>query len=178
MNRNKYLLFGAVFVLVLSLGYLLFDLPGGWLPQTKDKPNIVLITLESTRADHLPCYGYHRNTTPNICDLAEDGVLFENAYSQGTWTYISIPVLLTGLPANSVGFSNLKHSLSEEVDTLPEVLSNHGYSTIINAGRRGTLAQVKLSVSQDLKKIRVRKNRSFLWKHFGPAHWPYTPKKI
>ncbi|MFB6077070.1 MAG: hypothetical protein ABEK12_02995, partial [Candidatus Nanohaloarchaea archaeon] len=39
------------------------------------RPPVVLITVEATRADHVPCLGYGRNTTPNLCGLAEDGVL-------------------------------------------------------------------------------------------------------
>lgn len=70
------------------------------------KVNIFLITLESTRADHLPCYGYHRNTTPNICEIARDAVLFENAYSQGTWTGTAIPPLLTSLRPSGVSLAS------------------------------------------------------------------------
>lgn len=60
-----------------------------------DKPPVVFIMMESTRADHLgPCYGYERNTSPRICDVAEDGILFENAYSTGSWTIISLPSMI------------------------------------------------------------------------------------
>lgn len=47
----------------------------------KDAPNVLLITFDTTRADHLSCYGYVRRTSPTIDSLAKHGVLFENAYT-------------------------------------------------------------------------------------------------
>jgi arylsulfatase A-like enzyme len=51
--------------------------------------------VDTLRADHLPCYGYRRPTAPNICALAADGILFENAISQAPWTLPSTAALLT-----------------------------------------------------------------------------------
>ena len=45
------------------------------------QPNILLIAIDSLRADHMSCYGYHRLTTPYIDHFARQGVLFENTYS-------------------------------------------------------------------------------------------------
>lgn len=57
---------------------------------------VVVIGLESTRADHVgPCYGYNRSTAQGICGLAEDGVLFEQAYATGSWTIMSLPSFFT-----------------------------------------------------------------------------------
>ena len=50
------------------------------------RPNILLITLDTVRADHLPCYGYERDTAPAICELAAQGTLFRRAVSQASWT--------------------------------------------------------------------------------------------
>ena len=49
-------------------------------------PNILLFTVDACRPDHFGCYGYSRNTTPNIDKLARDGVLFTHAFSQSAWT--------------------------------------------------------------------------------------------
>lgn len=90
--------------------------------QGKDtRPNIVVIVSESTRADHLPCYGHTKNTTPNLCQLANDGILFENAYSQGPWTLSSLPQLLTGQPPTAVAKNNetWKTKLSNDTTTYP-----------------------------------------------------------
>ena len=49
---------------------------------TKPQPNVILITIDTVRADHLGCYGYKEIRTPNIDGLARDGVVFERAISQ------------------------------------------------------------------------------------------------
>jgi len=48
--------------------------------------NVVLITIDTLRPDHMPCYGYSENTSPNLCALGEQGVRFERAISQSSWT--------------------------------------------------------------------------------------------
>jgi arylsulfatase A-like enzyme len=59
--------------------------------------NIILISLDTVRPDHLGCYGYQRNTSPAIDELAADGVLFENTYSTTSWTLPGHVSLLTAL---------------------------------------------------------------------------------
>jgi len=61
------------------------------------KPSIVLISIDSLRADHLGCYGYSRSTSPNVDALAADGVLFENPVAPAPWTLPSYASLFTGL---------------------------------------------------------------------------------
>src|SRR5207237_5697329 len=53
---------------------------------TDARPNVILITIDTLRADHLTCYGYTRPTTPVLDALAAEGVLFSRAYSQSSWT--------------------------------------------------------------------------------------------
>lgn len=65
--------------------------------QESDRPNIILISLDTVRPDHLGCYGYHRNTSPTIDRFAADGVLFENVYSTTSWTLPGHVSLLTSL---------------------------------------------------------------------------------
>ncbi len=60
------------------------------------RPDIVLITLDTTRADHLGAYGYERDTTPHLDRLAVDAAVYQNAYSTTTWTLPSHASLLTG----------------------------------------------------------------------------------
>lgn len=64
--------------------------------QKRIKPNIVMIILDTTRASHLSCYGYKRNTSPHIDDLAREGILFKNAISPSPWTLPSHVSILTG----------------------------------------------------------------------------------
>jgi arylsulfatase A-like enzyme len=60
-------------------------------------PNVVIIGVDSLRPDHLGCYGYERNTSPNIDRLARDGALFENTVTQAPWTTASFGTILTSL---------------------------------------------------------------------------------
>ncbi len=78
-----------------------------------DAPRVVvLVTLDTTRADHLGCYGYPRPTTPFIDSLAREGVLFENAYSAISLTAPSHATLFTGLHPD-------QHLLWRNGDSLP-----------------------------------------------------------
>ena len=96
-------------------------------PQT---PNIVFIVMDTQRADRMSCYGYPRQTTPNLDALAARGVLFEKASSTSSWTWPSTASLLTGLPANAHGVtSNESCTLVRSLDTLPELLQERGYTT-------------------------------------------------
>lgn len=66
------------------------------IPET-NQTNIILISLDTVRPDHLGCYGYQRNTSPAIDRLAADGVLFKNTYSTTSWTLPGHVSLLTSL---------------------------------------------------------------------------------
>jgi len=63
----------------------------------KDYLNVILILIDTLRADHLSCYGYGQNTSPNIDKLAKEGVLFTNSFSQASWTKSSVASLFTSL---------------------------------------------------------------------------------
>jgi arylsulfatase A-like enzyme len=66
-------------------------------PKRNDKPSILLISLDTVRADHLGCYGYHRATSPNIDKFVEDAFLFESVTAPSSWTLPSHASLFTGL---------------------------------------------------------------------------------
>lgn len=91
------------------------------------RPNFVLISIDSLRPDHLGCYGYPRNTSPNLDRLAREAILFENAYSTSTWTLPAHLSLLTGLYPGQHGVLKSKLRLSERVELLPELLARRGY---------------------------------------------------
>ncbi|HUT84328.1 MAG TPA: sulfatase-like hydrolase/transferase, partial [Thermodesulfobacteriota bacterium] len=61
------------------------------------KPNIILITLDTVRADHVSCYGYERQTTPNLDAFSREGVLYKNAYATASWTLPSHASIFTGM---------------------------------------------------------------------------------
>ncbi|NLE44197.1 MAG: sulfatase-like hydrolase/transferase [Chloroflexi bacterium] len=99
--------------------------------KTKRPPNIVLIGIDSLRADHMSCYGYPRQTTPHIDRFAQDGTLFERTYSPYIPTTSGYATMLTGMDVFSTQVVALRHQgpLRPEVRTLPEVLQEAGYST-------------------------------------------------
>ncbi len=98
------------------------------VPETK--PNVLLITLDTTRADHLSCYGYENAETPNLDGLAESGVVFETAVCQSPLTLPSHVSILTGTypPFHGVR-DNGGFYLREQAVTLAELLRDQRYST-------------------------------------------------
>ena len=66
------------------------------VPSAAGKPNILWIVMDTARADHFSCYGYYRNTSPNIDRIASEGVLFENAIANAPWTLPSHASMFTG----------------------------------------------------------------------------------
>lgn len=58
-------------------------------------PNVIMISLDAVRSDHLSCYGYKRKTSPNIDRMAAEGVLFENAFANSSHTRESVPSLFS-----------------------------------------------------------------------------------
>ena len=95
-----------------------------------EQPSILLITLDTTRADHLEPYGAEDVETPSLSRLADDGIVFEHAVATSPVTAPAHASLLTGLypPRHGVR-NNSTHYLSEDVSTLAELLSEAGYRT-------------------------------------------------
>ena len=95
------------------------------------KINLILIGIDSLRADHMSLYGYHRLTTPHIDRFAEDGCVFMNTFSPHIPTTSGYAGMLTGLDAFGTNVVALRHKgdLAEGVVTLPEVLAENGYNT-------------------------------------------------
>jgi arylsulfatase A-like enzyme len=83
------------------------------------------------RADHMSCYGYHRQTTPHIDRLAGQGVLFENNYAPHIPTTSAYASMLTGKDCFSTSVVALRHKggLPKDIQTLPEILGQAGYDT-------------------------------------------------
>src|SRR5262247_2633282 len=90
------------------------------------RPNVLLITIDTLRADHLGCYGYARSTSPNIDRLAAQGAVFERAYTTLPRTTQSIASILTGRYPKSHGARGLFSTLSTANLTLAEVLKEQG----------------------------------------------------
>jgi arylsulfatase A-like enzyme len=90
-------------------------------------PNVILISIDTLRADRLGCYGYERPTSPFLDGMARAGVLFEDASATSSWTYPSHASLFTGLYPGRNGATELKQRVRAEVPTLAEWLIDRGY---------------------------------------------------
>ena len=88
-------------------------------PQT-DKKNIILLTIDCLRADHLHCMGYQKNISPNLDTLGENGVIFTNAFSNGPYTPYSIPSFIT---------STMPPIEKKPQETIASYLKKNGYAT-------------------------------------------------
>lgn len=94
------------------------------------KWNVLLVTLDTTRADRIGCYRYDRAATPALDALAARGVLFERAYATAPLTLPSHATILTGLNPPEHGIhTNGRNSLGTEIPTLATILSEQGYAT-------------------------------------------------
>jgi len=93
------------------------------------RPDVVLISIDTLRADHLSAYGYPRPTTPHLDRLAGEAYLFTRAFSSSTWTLPATATLLTGLLPGQHGVRSLHRKLPPEIDTLAERLERAGYRT-------------------------------------------------
>lgn len=95
-----------------------------------DRPNVVLIVMDTVRADHLSCYGYDRETTPFLSELAREGRLYTDAHSTSCWTGPSHASLFTGLYPAGHGVTQTNWTLSDKWTTLAEAFGEMGYSCI------------------------------------------------
>jgi arylsulfatase A-like enzyme len=158
-----------------------------------DGPNIVFISIDTLRADHVSAYGYSLATTPAIDRIAAEGLLFERAVSQSSWTLPSHMSMLTGLYPIEHGCEAVQGTtLSPRIVTLPEVLLEHGYRTVAVTG--GHFLSEAFEFDQGFEQFFYRQTTAdhlatrakrlieaakdekfFLFFHVLDPHDPYTP---
>jgi len=162
--------------------------------------NIVLIALDTQRADTLGCYGYSKNTSPFLDSIAARGVLFEKCYAPNIPTHPSFTTMLTGREAIAHNIVNIGGGvpIEEGIPLLPEILKARGYNTaaVDTMGRhftRGfdeyhtpewdtsdplTLRRAEhvtdMAVPQ-IEKFKESDNPFFLFLHYWDPHTPYLP---
>ena len=96
--------------------------------QAKTPHGIILISLDTLRADHLGVYGYHRNTSPSIDNFAKESIVFENAVVQSPWTLPSHMSIMTSLYPSFHGLLRRNSPpLANQHKTLAELLQERGY---------------------------------------------------
>src|SRR5579859_7537065 len=94
------------------------------------KANVVFITIDTLRADHLGCYGYKKIRTPNIDALAADSVRFERAYTPVPVTLPAHTAIFTGTYPTLSGMHDFSgNKLNPNQSTLASILKEHGYAT-------------------------------------------------
>jgi arylsulfatase A-like enzyme len=109
-------------------------------PAQRARPNAIIIVSDALRLDHLPCYGYKRDTAPNICKLAGQGTVCFNVFTQAPWTKPAIGSIFTGLYPYEHGallavdvpqYRELPQLafLSDDLQTMAEVFKESGYKT-------------------------------------------------
>lgn len=183
-----------IFVFLLSAFYF-WLLP---LQKAIRRPNILLVVIDTLRADHLGCNGYFRDTSPNIDHLAREGLIFNHCYSQAGWTLPSFTSIFTSLYPKDHGVTDWKMVLDSSLTTLTEALKDQGYHTCacpsmfhLDTGsgfeqgfdvyhtevarprtERGTATSPKVNelVLTDIKKAR---RPFFIWAHYFDPHSLY-----
>ena len=118
----------AVLCALVAAGSLLVR----WLGRGRgvpEHPNVVIVVMDTARRDRLSCYGYERDTSPRLRDLAKTSTVFDNAYSTTSWTCPAHASIFTGLYPISHGVTQEHWKMSEKLVTLAEILSQNGYET-------------------------------------------------
>jgi arylsulfatase A-like enzyme len=163
---------------------------------TEPRPNVLLIVVDTLRADHLGAYGYARPTSPNLDRFADTAVRYERAWSQAPWTTPSVAALLTSRQPLSFGITDVDSTLPEGATLLSERLAAAGYRTgaVVShrfVSRRWGFAQGFESfddtnardhdaitspqiTAQALRFLdEHRDERFFLWLHYFDPHFAY-----
>ncbi len=94
-----------------------------------NQPNVILITLGSTRADRMGFLGARSRLTPQLDGLARECIVFERAYAQSPGTVVSLATILSGTYPQTHHASELGDPMSREVPYLPDLFHSHGYAT-------------------------------------------------
>jgi arylsulfatase A-like enzyme len=170
-------------------------------PRSGNGLNILLVTIDTLRADHLGAYGYRRSTSPHLDALARDGALFGQAYTYWPKTRGSMAIMLTGRRPSQNGYSKPYPMLVGFNPTLASVLHDAGYETVAavdnpNVGvrlgyakgfdsYRETWEEAALATETDRARAITETGKRFLaaphsrpfflWLHYVNPHAPYTP---
>lgn len=169
------------------------------VPRTRSSPSapsIVLVVMDTQRADRLSAYGYARPTSPRLERLAERGTLYEQAYATSSWTWPSTASILTGLQPQEHGvLSEASCFLADEHQTLAEALQRQGFTTAAWSGNglivpdknfdqgfelfdhgKGAIRPSAVLVPPAQEWLRsVAGTRFFLYLHLADPHAPQVP---
>jgi len=159
--------------------------------------NILIYLIDALRPDHLPFFGYEKNTAPYMTEFAKDSVLFKNAYAQSSWTRPSVGALFTGLYPFQHQAITLKSGLAAELQTMAELLGNNDFYTIgisSNAGIKQFFnfhqgftffkyhsnldgGQAEMLNTYAFDQLQLKRAPYFLYLHTMEPHRPYMLKE-
>lgn len=160
----------------------------------KTSYNVILVSIDALRADHLGCYGYSLPTSPSIDNIANQGVLFERAFAHTCWTLPSHITMLSSLPPEIHRIDVRKECIPESIEFLSEILRPKGYATAAFVGdgfvnpRYGWVQgfsqyhfygkDTATDFNKALDWIKKNKDRPFFaFLHTLEVHRPYRPPK-
>jgi arylsulfatase A-like enzyme len=92
-----------------------------------DRPDVIIISIDTLRADHMGCYGYYRNTTPRLDRLAAEATLFEETYSPSSWTLPAHASLFSSRYPSAHGAFGQNTRIGKSSDQLGPFFRRHGY---------------------------------------------------
>jgi arylsulfatase A-like enzyme len=171
----------------------------GWLVSRREElPDLLVVVLDAARADHFPMYGYPRDTTPHLAELARGGLLFENVFSASSFTLTSTATLFTGYSWATHRLISPGDVLPDEYLTLAELLGLAGYWSLgvsdnPNVGHGSNLSQgfhefvetwnsgrpfpyaLPELFEERLAQGIPRERPAFVYLHALPPHSPYRP---
>ena len=156
-----------------------------------EQPDIILISIDCLRADHLSAYGYARKTSPHLDAFAQEATLFETTIAASSYTLPTHAAMLTGLPPSLHG-AILGRAIAPSVPYAPESLARSGYRTtgIVAAPflsqsygfhrgfhtYRATGGRAALIIDQAIELFdEGRGQPQFFFLHLFDLHWPYSP---
>jgi len=171
--------------LLLAAAIIVFLL---WPSPRRDRPNVLWITMDSFRADHLGCASPRGAHTPVLDDLAAEGTLFIQCVAQAPYTHISVPSMITATYPYLLDIRQLGLELDSTHVTLAEALAEEGYFTCgiledwppsyyqgfekLYKGPSGTSRKTQACL-QTLEELDGRP--FFIWLYYWDPHAPYTP---
>ena len=161
--------------------------------EKKRPPNVILISIDTLRADRLGCYGYRKPTSPNLDRFAGNCFIFTEAISQSSWTLPSHMSILTSLYPGTHKVGGIERSLDPKITTLTQILKKAGYQTAgfvdakfvgahygFNRGfdvyrnKNGKGIDRVLPLAEEWLRQHYKKS-FFLFFHVFDCHCPYTP---
>ncbi|HPO14545.1 MAG TPA: sulfatase [Candidatus Hydrogenedentes bacterium] len=115
--------------LVITCPHTLWLSPCEIVQGKQERPNVLIFLIDALRQDHLHCYGYARETSPNLDVLAQEGILFAQLMPQSSWTKPSVGSLLTSTYPHVHGAQDRPDVLHKNLPDLALALQKHGYDT-------------------------------------------------